>query len=402
MPWNWQQPDWPHFTWRSERLHQAEKQFLLGGGVILGSAVHLTEPDRERLAVEGLVDEALTTSEIEGERLDRASVQSSIRQQLGLQADPRRSGPAERGAAEMMVALARSIGEPLDHATLHAWHAVLMQERRGLRRIGAYRTHDEPMQIVSGRLDAPTVHFEAPPSARVPAEMDTFIAWFERTHPDGPEPLPALTRAGIAHLHVESIHPFEDGNGRIGRAIAEKALGQALDGPVLTGLAAAMLRRRRSYMDTLEASNRRNEIDEWLAWFAGVALEGQQRTQARIAFLIDSTRLLDRLRGRLNERQEKVLRRTLAAGPDGFEGGLSAGNYQRIARTSPATASRDLADLVEREAMTRTGERRHTRYRPAVPLRPVGTVTITPDGRVLVEGGIASDPGAVTGELPPD
>jgi Fic family protein len=394
MPWNWQQPDWPTFTWRPERLHRAEELFLRGGGVMVGAAEHLADADREQIAVAGLVDEALTTSEIEGELLDRASVQASVRRQLGLRADARRAGPAEQGVAEMMVALARSTAEPLSHDMLHAWHAVLMRGRRNIQRIGAYRDHDEPMQIVSGRLDAPRVHFEAPPSARVPAEMSAFLAWFDRTRPDGDEPLPALTRAGIAHLHFESVHPFEDGNGRIGRAISEKALAQGLDGPVFTGLAPAMLRRRRQYYDMLEVSTRRNDIDDWVAWFAGVALEAQHRTQARIAFLIDCTRLLDQLRGTLNDRQERVLRRTLAAGPEGFEGGLSASNYQRIARTSPATASRDLADLVAKGAMTRTGERRHTRYHPAIPLRPAVTVTIAADGRVVTEGATPDPPAA--------
>jgi len=200
MTWNWQQPDWPRFSWRKERLEQAEERFLVGGGVVLGAVSHLDDESRKRLTVEVMTEEAVTSSEIEGEILDRESVQSSIRRELGLQAEERRASPAERGMAEMMVALYQAWNEPLDEATLCSWHEMVMRGRRDLRQIGGYRTHAEPMQIVSGKVYDPTVHFEAPPSSRVPGEMDAFLDWFTRTGPTGPEPLPALTRAGAAHL----------------------------------------------------------------------------------------------------------------------------------------------------------------------------------------------------------
>ena len=325
----------------------------------------------------------MTTSEIEGELLDRDSVQSSIRHELGLSPDAGRASPAEQGIAEMMVDLYRRSQEALDEATLCSWHRMLMSGHRDVRDIGRYRTHAEPMQVVSGKIYDPNVHFEAPPSSRVSAEMVGFLEWFDRTAPSGSEPLPALTRAGTAHLYFECIHPFEDGNGRVGRAISEEALAQGLGRPTLTALAATILVRRRSYYEILEASNTRNEISEWLAWFAGIALEAQQRTQAQVEFLFDKTTLLDRLRGQLNERQTTVLLRVLREGPEGFTGGLSAGNYVSIARTSPATATRDLADLVDKGALRRTGERRHTRYHLTIPLRPVAQVTIDGAGNIV-------------------
>ncbi len=384
MKWNWQQPDWPRFSWSPARLAKAEEQFLVGGGVILGAVSHLDGESRDRLTVESMSEEAVTSSEIEGEFLDRDSVQSSIRRQLGLSADARRASPAEQGIAEMMVDLYRNTERPLDEATLCSWHRMLMHGRRDLREIGHYRTHVEPMQVVSGKVYDPKVHFEAPPSSQVPEEMAGFLNWFNETAPSGSEPLPALGRAGTAHLYFESIHPFEDGNGRIGRAISEKAMAQGLGRPTLTALAATILARRRSYYEILEASNKHNEIGTWLAWFAGLALEAQQRTQAQVGFLIDKTKLLDRLRGDLNQRQMAVLLRVLREGPEGFKGGLSAGNYVSIAKTSPATARRDLADLVERGAFTRTGERRHARYHLTIPLRPVAPVTIDPAGNVIM------------------
>jgi Fic family protein len=235
------------------------------------------------------------------------------------------------------------------------------------------------MEIVSGGSHAPKVHFEAPPSSRVKKEMARFVKWHNRTAPGGRDPLPGLTRAGMAHLYFESIHPFEDGNGRIGRAISEKALAQALGRPTLTALAATILVRRKAYYAALERASRSLEITAWLAWFAGIAIEAQRRTTARIEFLIDKSRLLDRLRGELNERQEKALLRMLREGPEGFQGGMSAGNYARITGASPATTTRDLADMVAKGALRRTGERRHARYFAEVPVRAVGPVTI--DGR---------------------
>jgi Fic family protein len=249
--------------------------------------------------VRGLVDEmsieALTTSEIEGEFLNRASVRSSIQWQLGLAADRRRIAPAEQGIAELMVGLYRSIPNPLSTELLFGWHCMVMAGRKDLHDVGSYRTGTEPMQVVSGAMYAPKAHFEAPPSDRVPAEMDRLIAWFNRTAPGGPEHLPALTRAGLAHLHFESIHPFEDGNGRIGRAIAEKALVQTFGQTILIALGTVILAHHRSYYDALEGANKRNEVTEWLAWFAGIAIEAQLRTTAQVEFLIDKTKLLDRL-----------------------------------------------------------------------------------------------------------
>ena len=383
MTWNWQQPDWPHFTWDEGRLVLAEQQFLVGGGVLLGTVKHLGEEERNQLTVEAMSTEALTTSEIEGEILDRASVQSSIQRQLGLAADNRRVAPREQGVAEMMVDLYHTFSAPLSEEMIFAWHRMLMSGRGDIKDVGHYRTSDEPMQVVSGAMGAPRVHFEAPPSAQIPGEMAGFIGWFTRTAPGGAEPLPALTRAGAAHLYFESIHPFEDGNGRIGRAIAEKSLAQGLGQPTLIVLAATILARRGSYYHALEAASKQNEITDWLAWFAGITIEAQRRTLALIEFLIAKAKLFDRLKGQLNERQQKALLRMFKEGPEGFKGGLSAGKYSTITGASPATATRDLVDLMEKGALVRTGELRHARYNLSVPLKPVQRVVIGKNGELV-------------------
>ena len=382
MTWNWQKPDWPGFSWDQTLLRKAEEHFLMGSGMFVGTIRHLGAIDQEQFTIEAISLEALTTSEIEGEILDRASVQSSVRKQLGVATDDRQVGAAEQGIAEMMVDLYLSFAEPLSDKMLFTWHRMLVKGRKDLKDLGRYRRSDEAMQVVSSAPYAPKVHFEAPPSSRVPEEIMQFLVWFNRTAPDGADPLPALTRAGIAHLYFVSIHPFEDGNGRIGRAISEKALAQCLGQPTLTALAATILIRRTAYYDALEAANKDTEATFWLLWFAGIAIEAQHRTAARVEFLLDKTRLLDRLRGLLNERQEKALLRMLREGPEGFKGGLSAGNYIRITGTSPATATRDLADMVAKGALSRVGERRHARYHLAIPLRPVPPVTIGEDGTV--------------------
>lgn len=238
------------------------------------------------------------------------------------------------------------------------------------------------MQVVSGRLDEPKVHFEAPPFSRVPSEMADFLHWFNASAPAGNSRLSAVTRAGIAHLYFESIHPFEDGNGRIGRAIAEKALAQSLGQPTLIALSTTLLARRKSYYDALEVANKANEITRWLAWFAGIVLEAQHHTLAQTEFILSKAKLFERLNAAFNERQQKVLLRMFREGPAGFMGGLSAGYYSSITGASPSTATRDLADLVEKGALTKVGELKRTRYFLNIPSKPNRRVTIGEQGEV--------------------
>lgn len=362
MPWNWQLDTWPEFLWNSQQLTSAEADFREGAGVFIGTSQHLCDEARARLSVEILSLEAIDTSAIEGEQLDRASVQSSIQKQLGLAVDGRHPKPAEAGIAEMMVDLYGRLADPLDAPTLFHWHGLIMRGRNDVSQTGGYRRDDEPMQIVSGALHDPRVHFEAPPSARVSQEMSVFLHWLRLTGQGGSHPLPPVTRAGVAHLWFESIHPFEDGNGRLGRAISEKVLAQGLSVPSITGMAGTLLKHRKAYYSQLERASQTLEITEWLSWFAERALEAQKRTLGLVTFTLVKTRLLDRLRPQLNDRQAKALLRLFAAGPDGFTGGLSAANYMSITGATTATATRDLAGLVEMKALIRTGERKSTRY----------------------------------------
>ena len=362
MKWNWQKPAWPRFQWDQRALSERERRFLREAGVVVGALKHVGEDQRSNLIIELISTEAVKTSEIEGEFLDRASVQSSLRRNFGLGTEDRRVPPAEQGIADKMTDLYRGFAEPLTHEKLFAWHAMVMRGRKDVKDIGRYRTHQEPMQVVSGAIYQPTIHFEAPPSSRTPSETDRFLEWFKATGPGGEGTLPPLTRAGLAHLYFVCIHPFEDGNGRIGRAISEMALSQGLGEPALLALSQTIQSDRKRYYAMLEQSNKELEVTAWLEYFAETVLDAQAYALRLVDFLIAKTRLYDRLVGSLNERQEKVLARMFREGVEGFKGGLSAENYMAINGTSPATATRDLADLVVKGALTRMGERRHTRY----------------------------------------
>lgn len=362
MKWNWQKPAWPRFQWDARALSEREGRFLREAGVVVGALKHVGEDQRSNLVIELISTEAVKTSEIEGEILDRASVQSSLRRNFGLGNEDRRVPPAEQGIADMMTELYRGFGAPLTHEKLFAWHSMVMRGRKDVKDIGRYRTHQEPMQVVSGAIYQPTIHFEAPPSSVMASEMDRFLEWFKATGPCGEGTLPLLTRAGLAHLYFLCIHPFEDGNGRIGRAISEMALSHGLGEPALLALSQTIQSDRKRYYAMLEQSNKALEVTAWLEYFAETVLDAQSYALRLVDFLIAKTRLYDRLLGSLNERQEKVLARMFREGVEGFKGGLSAENYMAITGTSPATATRDLADLVMKGALRRTGERRHTRY----------------------------------------
>ena len=334
-------------------------------GEFIGAFRHVNETDRNALKIELISDEALKTSQIEGEILNRDSVQSSLRRQFGLGQDDRPVPPAERGIAEMMVDLYRTYDAPLNHETLFNWHRMLLTGDRSISVVGGYRTHAGPMQVLSDIAHEPRVHFEAPPSSAMQKEMDAFARWFNATAPKGakrPKALPAVTRAGIAHLYFVSIHPFEDGNGRIGRAISEKSLAQNIGHPSLIALAYTIERARKSYYDALERNNKANEITDWLLWFGRIICDAQANTVRRVDFYVSKAKFYEKYRAAMNGRQEKAIARMFQEGIDGFKGGLSAENYVSITKASRATATRDLHELVEKGALSKTGELRHTRY----------------------------------------
>lgn len=357
MKWCWQLSDWPKFIYDAKAISSLEKNFLLMSGGGFAVLKTLEEEKKKQFIVEILCAEGINSSEIEGEILERESLQSSIRRHFGF-IERGEISPKESGVGDLLWSMYSTYEQHLSHEMLFTWHKMLMDGNSRISDIGTYRTHDDPMQIVSGRLDQPRVCFEAPPSSRIHREMTQFIQWFNESLTQES----ALVRAAITHIYFEIIHPFEDGNGRIGRALVEKALSQSLGEPVLLAVSQGIIRRKKEYYEALASCNRTLEIQNWIQFFAGVIIDSQNETLSLIYFLIAKSNLMNQLKGVLNNRQEKVLLRIFAEGVKGFSGGLSAENYIKITKTSRATATRDLNDLVEKGALYKTGTLKHARY----------------------------------------
>ncbi len=360
--WNWEQEGWPNFAYKQSALEQRERVFLSQSGLSLGISKYISKQEKKEVTIQLLSNEAFKTSLIEGELLDRESLQSSIKRHFGYKTIISRNHPKESGITEMMMDLYHNHSTPLTHETLCQWHDMIMNGRRDIENIGQYRTHVEPMQIVSGHIGKTKVHFEAPPSSRVEEEMNHFIMWFNESASAGKSPLPSLIRAGIAHLYFVSIHPFEDGNGRIGRALVEKVLAQSLGRPTLIALSQVIQDNKKAYYMALEEQSTHNDIDEWLDYFSSIILEAQEYAINEIEFLVKKAKFYDRYKDQLNQRQQKVIARIFVHGSKGFAGGLSAKNYISITRTSPSTATRDLQYLVKKKIFTQTGRLKSTRY----------------------------------------
>lgn len=358
MPWNWELANWPQFHYQAPNLMQKERNFLLGSGGAFAFLKSIEKKERDQFIVEILSMEGLESSKIEGEFLERESLQSSIKEHFGMNTSAKKRGHKETGMAALLCDVYETFDLPLTHEMLWRWHAQLFDGSSHLEVVGAYRSHEEPMQIVSGRLDRRQVFFEAPPSERVPREMDQFIAWFNATRTGES----ALARAAIAHVYFESIHPFEDGNGRIGRILVEKILSQSVKQPTLIAVSKHLEKNKKGYYLELSGCNRTLDASQWVEFFSDIILQAQQDSMSLLRFLIAKSKLLHTLNEKINTRQEKALIKLFAQGPDGFTGGLSAENYIAITKASRATATRDLADLVAKGALTKTGELRHTRY----------------------------------------
>ncbi|TMU54588.1 Fic family protein [Flagellimonas algicola] len=359
MRYNWQQKDWPNFRYQTTDIDDLLFDFAQRTGRISGVLEGLSEKEQTEAMINLMVSEAIKTSEIEGEYLSRNDVMSSIKRNLGIQPDvPLTKDKRAEGVAELMLAVRRNFNEPLSEKELLGWHSMLMKGNTSLE-VGQWRTHEEPMQIVSGAMGREVVHFQAPSSEKVPSEMDNFIIWFNKAQDTIKKP---ILRAAIAHLYFESIHPFEDGNGRIGRAIAEKALSQSINRPVLFSLSKSIESNKNAYYDALKKAQGSNEITEWINYFIQTVLDAQIDAEQEIEFTLKKTKFFDQHKDRLNERQKKGVRRMLDEGHKGFEGGMNARKYVSLTGASKATATRDLQDLVEKGIFVPIGGGRSARY----------------------------------------
>ncbi len=357
LDWIWEQPDWPRFRWDEARLSPLLARARLAQGKVLGAARLLDASLTLEAVAAILVEDGLTTSAIEGERLDLDAVRSSVARRLGL---PTAGLPlparAVDGLIDVLLDATRHHALPLTAERLCGWQAALFPTGySGLHaiRVGQLRG-DEPMQVVSGALGRERVQFVAPPRRGLEAEVEGFLTWFNA--PTGA--LDGLLRAGIAHLWFVTLHPFEDGNGRLARAITDLALAQDEHQPMrLFSLSAQILRERDGYYRVLERTQRGElELTEWLSWFLVQVEAAATTADQTLSATLAKARFWIRHQGlSLSERQRKVLNRLLDAGPDGFEGGINTRKYMGLTKTSRATAYRELADLVERGCLRPIG-----------------------------------------------
>lgn len=359
--------DWPRFRWSSEKLAEALASVRHQQGRLIGYMEALGFQPQQEAVLQTLTADVVTSSEIEGERLDAAQVRSSIARRLGM--DIGALTPADRqveGAVEMMLDATRRYEQPLTAERLFAWHAALFPAgRSGMTRIrtGAWRDDGTgPMQVVSGPVGKERVHFEAPKADRLDREMKSFLDWFEggtRTDP--------VLKAGLAHLWFVTIHPFDDGNGRIARAITDMALARSEDSPQRFYSMSAQIRQERSaYYDVLEHAQKGTmDVTSWMEWFLGClgrAIDGVQET---LSAVLDKARFWERIRNvPLNDRQRRAINRLL----DGFEGKLTTSKYARLAKCSQDTAHRDILALIDHGVLVRNPEGgRSTSYSLAPP-----------------------------------
>ncbi|SER42499.1 MULTISPECIES: Fic family protein [Pseudomonas] len=374
LNWIWQQPEWPAFTWQENDLVQILRACNQAQGRLLGMSSTVEDYTGLQNNLDTLLHNIVTSSAIEGEQINVGSVRSSLARRLGL-ADTGKPSSRSEGLAELLLDATGNRAQPLTLARLYQWHRWLFPEDAlfwGVHiRIGALRG-DEPMQVVSGRLDQPTVHFEAPPRAGLEHQMDLFIDWFERSRQEpGLDP---LLRAGIAHFWFVTLHPFDDGNGRLTRALTDLALAQGEQQSIrLYTMSASILDNRNEYYRILESSQKGTlDITAWLKWFLRTLLQSLEQAMARIDRVLAKARFWHSHRtDELSTEQIKVLNRLLDGGTRGFEEGISAAQYKAVAQVSKATATRHLSDLLSKGCIVRLpGGGRSTRYAIA----PVNTV----------------------------
>lgn len=371
--WIWNHPNWPNYSYDASDFTERVEVFYRTAERIAGQVEALSSSNQENAVVDLMLSEAITTSAIEGENLDRDSVRSSLLNLIGHKAVSPGSDDKAAGAAALIVDVRQNWDQPLSHETLGRWQSMVVVEQftSNVMR-GAYRNSPEPMQIISGRyIGQPyTVHYEAPPAGEVPAEMERFLDWYNSTSPvNGQgEDLPGPIRAAVAQVWFENIHPFDDGNGRVGRSISDHALSQSLGRPTLACLATAINDDRSGYYAELEKVGKgKINLNGFLDYFTQVVNKAQEITKAEVAFVLDKTRFYDSHGEQLNDRQAKVIARIFEEGRAGFKVGLSARNYLSIAKCSPATATRDLAELRDMGVLVSYGQGRSTRYEISYP-----------------------------------
>lgn len=356
-------PDWPHFQWEAEALATLLADVRHRQGRLVGRMEGLGFELQSEAVLQTLTQDVLKSSEIEGEKLDKGQVRSSIARRLGM--DIGALPPTDRyveGIVEMMLDATREFEAPLTVDRLFGWHAAMFPAgRSGLAKItvGDWRTDASgPMQVVSGPFGREKIHYQAPEAERIDQEMAAFLDWFNSNKPMDP-----VLKAGLAHLWFVTIHPFEDGNGRIARAIADMALARSEQSAQrFYSMSSQIRQERKDYYDILEHTQKGTlDVTAWQEWFLGCLSRAIENAETMLASVLRKAKVWERLTaaGPLNERQRRVINRLL----DGFEGSLTTSKWAKLAKCSQDTAYRDILDLVERTILIKNpGGGRSTSY----------------------------------------
>lgn len=373
--WIWQLPEWPSLEFDAQRIQNRLSMARKSQGLLLGKAEMIGLEGLQPHIRDSLTQEALTTSAIEGEKLDPDSVRSSVARRLGLDTSGAPTAEGKRnieGLIDVLQDATLNTELPLTLERLCNWHGALFSTGfAGMHRIDVGALRSVPMEIVSGAIGHTKVHYAAPPADGIGGQVNEFLNWFSQTNPKtGSRPMDGLVRAAVSHLWFETLHPFDDGNGRIGRAILQLALGQDMGQP---GRIVTLSRQIESckdrYYRELERAQRSKtmNVTDWVEWLLeqfSLASEFASRT-------IDSA--IQRIRFQasmssvsINERQQKTMKKLLDAGPKGYEGGMTTRKHERISQISTPTAARDLIELERLGLLKRYGAGRSTRYYPAI------------------------------------
>ena len=360
----WQQKNWPRLTWNTERLLTPLGECRLVQGKFLSRIAGLGFNLDSQAQAEILVEETIKTSAIEGEQLDVRSVRSSVARRLGL---PTAGIPVDRRIDDLVSVLldaTQNFDKPLTPDRFWGWQAALFPSGySGMHKIkvGGWREGAEPMRVVSGPVGREKIHFEAPSSGRVDKEMERFLSWWDASKGT----LEGIVRAAVAHFWFVTIHPFEDGNGRIARALTDLALAQDdMQRVRYYSLSTQIMAERESYYDILERSQKGScDITEWLAWFLGSFARAIGRSEEILDGVFSKSEFWrHHAQEKLTDRQKKVINRLLDEGPGGFEGGMTTQKYASMTHCSRATAFRELDQLTELGILQREGQGRAVRY----------------------------------------
>lgn len=363
MDYIWQSENFPNFSFNKQEIIPLIQQFSHDLGEVNGILLGISNEDKQDLFAEIMLSEALKTSEIEGEYFSREDVMSSLKANLGIKNFHQNNRNKKANSiAHLMIEVQKNYQNPLSEKMLLNWHKILMENETKIN-AGKYRKGNEPMQVISGKFGDFTIHYEAPPSEKLPKLMKQFLKWYKDfDEKDLGKIGNGIVLSALSHLYFETLHPFEDGTGRIGRALAEKALAEKLGNPVFISISNSIEKNKNNYYKELKQAQRNLEVSQWMVYFCSILQDALSDTKNRTLFTLKKAAFFDQFKNQLNEREQKAIHKMMEMGEKSFVGGMSARKYMSINKISKATATRDLQHLSEIGALVPNGKGRSVSY----------------------------------------